>query len=162
MRLLSRLNSVPNQPPLGSDTRLVQSAAVPPPSVVYWAEFVGRQQVHNQGILAASEADPVRPSGRSQNNISRPGGASVVAPADDAFFGGIIEAGNDHVFGTQSFHAKPVIRKTQVQDFLPMRAAISCFPYLTGLGGSIANQRVQKRDVVDDRSRGEWPGASTD
>jgi hypothetical protein len=34
-----------------------------------------------------------------------------------------------------------------------MRAAISCFPDLTGLGGSIANLRVQKRDVVDDRSR---------
>ncbi len=34
-----------------------------------------------------------------------------------------------------------------------MCAAISCFPDLTGLGGSIANLRVQKRDVVDDRSR---------
>jgi len=43
-----------------------------------------------------------------------------------------------------------------------MCAAISCFPDLTGLDGSIANLRVQKRDVVDDRSRGEWPGASTD
>jgi hypothetical protein len=37
-----------------------------------------------------------------------------------------------------------------------MCAAISCFPDLTGLGGSIANLRVQKRDVVDDRSRREW------
>jgi hypothetical protein len=34
-----------------------------------------------------------------------------------------------------------------------MCAAISCFPDLTGLSGSIANLRVQKRDVVDDRSR---------
>jgi hypothetical protein len=34
-----------------------------------------------------------------------------------------------------------------------MCAAIRCFPDLTGLGGSIANLRIQKRDVVDDRSR---------
>jgi hypothetical protein len=44
-------------------------------------------QVHNQGILAASEADALHPSGRSQNNIIRPSGASDVAPADDAFKG---------------------------------------------------------------------------
>jgi hypothetical protein len=34
-----------------------------------------------------------------------------------------------------------------------MSASILCFPDLTGFGGGIANLRVQKRDVVDDRSR---------
>src|ERR1700690_157456 len=42
-------------------------------------------QVHYQTIFPVGETDALHPSSRGQNNIIRPGCASIVAPADDTF-----------------------------------------------------------------------------
>jgi hypothetical protein len=135
---------------IGNHARPVRSGCTAVGRVMCHVRCSQADEVHHQAILLIGEADAHRPALIVHDDVVRPGGAAIVAPAHDAGEGVVVESGDDHVHFVERVHAVPVIRKSKIHDLGPVLSAVRCFPDLAQLGRRIADLRVGEREIVND------------